>query len=116
MNDENEGLPRYRVLVQGLAPGPFLRRYTLECRRTHEILDLVAARLTAERIARWGILAVDETGRVVFANSRFAEMWHIPRELLEGGQDAELLGYVRSQLRDPDRFLAKVRKLHPTFN
>ena len=60
--DENEGVPRYRVLVQGLAPGPFLRRYTLECRRTHQILDLVAARLTAENVARWGILAVDESG------------------------------------------------------
>jgi hypothetical protein len=63
MNDDDPvGAPRHRVLVQGLDPAPFLRRFTLQCRTPHEILDLVAARFSADRKARWGVLAVDEAG------------------------------------------------------
>jgi PAS domain S-box-containing protein len=62
-----------------------------------------------------GILAVDANGRVSFANKRFAQMWHIPPDLMETGDDEELLGFVVDQLTDPEGFLAKVRELYQSF-
>ena len=59
-----------------------------------------------------GISVVDEQGRVTHANARFAQMWRIPKELLETGEDQRLLDFVLDQLSDPEAFLAKVRALY----
>ncbi len=59
-----------------------------------------------------GILAVDKKGKVLFANSRFSELWRIPRELLERGDDKALLAYVFDQLADPVAFMTKVQELY----
>jgi two-component system sensor histidine kinase/response regulator len=62
-----------------------------------------------------GILAVDESGHVIFSNKEFARMWHIPPDLIEAADDHELLQYVLSQLKDPDGFQAKVKELYKSF-
>ncbi len=59
-----------------------------------------------------GILVVNNKGQVLHGNSRFAEMWRIPVELFETGDDATLLQYVLDQLEDPDEFIRKVKKLY----
>ena len=59
-----------------------------------------------------GILAVDNAGRVIKANSRFAYLWTIPSDLLKEGSDEALLTYVLDQLDDPDAFLEKVHALY----
>ncbi|RPJ45241.1 MAG: PAS domain-containing protein, partial [Candidatus Latescibacterota bacterium] len=59
-----------------------------------------------------GILVVDREGRVTHYNTRFLEMWSIPRELAERGIDSELLRFVTDQLADPDFFVAQVRDLY----
>jgi len=61
-----------------------------------------------------GILAVDREGKVIRTNRRFAELWRIPRALLEGGDDEGLLRYVVSQLAEPAAFLQKVEALYRT--
>jgi PAS domain S-box-containing protein len=61
-----------------------------------------------------GILAVDKQGRVIKANRRFAELWRIPRGLMESGNDRALLNFVVKQLADPDSFLEKVEMLYNT--
>ena len=59
-----------------------------------------------------GILVVDRDGKVAFGNRRFAEMWHIPGELLEAGDDDALLAFALEQLDDPQAFRAKVQELY----
>ena len=59
-----------------------------------------------------GILVVDGDARIVDYNARFAEMWNIPREILEARDDERALAVAMSQLRDPQGFLAKVDELY----
>lgn len=59
-----------------------------------------------------GLLVVDMKGRIVSANSAFAEMWHIPTDLMTAGDDQALISYVLNQVRDPESFLEKIRELY----
>jgi two-component system sensor histidine kinase/response regulator len=59
-----------------------------------------------------GILVVDREGRIVSSNRKFAVMWGIPDALMASGDDDELIAYVLDQLRDPDRFVRKIRELY----
>ena len=55
---------------------------------------------------------MDENGKVIHANKRFAQIWNIPNELVETRDDKKLLGYVLDQLLYPDEFLSKVKELY----
>lgn len=59
-----------------------------------------------------GILVIDREGNVISANKRFAELWRIPSELLESGDDRRLLDHVLEQLDDPQAFISKVMMLY----
>lgn len=59
-----------------------------------------------------GILVVDKCGGITKCNSKFLEMWRIPREMIAVGSDSAMLDYVSSQLKDPEVFLKKVRELY----
>jgi len=63
-----------------------------------------------------GILVVDNEGRVVLTNERFADMWHIPEDLVSAADDERLLGFVLDQLVDPDAFVARVRQLYKSVD
>jgi PAS domain S-box-containing protein len=59
-----------------------------------------------------GILVVDEDGRIVRFNRKFVEMWRIPELIVASRDDNEALNFVLDQLKDPERFLKKVRELY----
>ncbi len=59
-----------------------------------------------------GLLVVDTSGKIVTFNQQFVEMWRLPNELVDQGNDAEVLDFVRDQLLQPQSFLAKVRQLY----
>jgi two-component system cell cycle sensor histidine kinase/response regulator CckA len=99
---------------QGTVTGVVLVfRDQTEERRAERALRARATELGAiiESIAD-GILVVAGDGRVMRANSRFGEMWRIPKELLASKDDGTLLGFVLDQLAEPEEFLSKVRELY----
>jgi PAS domain S-box-containing protein len=59
-----------------------------------------------------GILVVDEFGKIVQFNQKFTEMWRIPQEILDSGDDDDALGYVKDQLINPGTFLENVKHLY----
>ena len=59
-----------------------------------------------------GILAIDNNGKVIKTNKRFAELWRIPISIYDTKDDTILLNYVLEQLVDPEEFLIKVRLLY----
>lgn len=59
-----------------------------------------------------GILVVNDAGGIEGFNTKFLELWRIPRSLMESGRDDEAIAFVLDQLKDPAQFLAKVRELY----
>src|SRR4029077_5733651 len=73
--------------------------------------SLSLLRATLESTAD-GVLVVDNLGKITTFNQQFAEMWRIPPKVLVSGSDDEALSHVLDQLKEPDRFRAKVRELY----
>ncbi|MBI5408545.1 MAG: PAS-domain containing protein [Nitrospirae bacterium] len=59
-----------------------------------------------------GILVVNNPGKVIHSNKRFAEMWRIPGELIRTKSDERLLNHVLEQLEAPQAFLSRVQSLY----
>ena len=59
-----------------------------------------------------GILVVDRARNVLSYNVKFVEMWRIPESVLTSGNDNQLLTAVLDQLKEPEKFLGKVRQLY----
>ena len=59
-----------------------------------------------------GILIIDQSGKIILHNKRFLELWKIPVSLQESKSDDALLGFVLSQLLNPEAFIEKVRLLY----
>jgi len=91
-----------------------LRDITVRHRAEQErqqALSLVEA--TLESTAD-GLLVVDREGRITRFNERFAHLWRIPVDILASGDDERAIGFVLSQLEDPEQFVSRVRKLYAT--
>jgi diguanylate cyclase (GGDEF)-like protein/PAS domain S-box-containing protein len=59
-----------------------------------------------------GMLMVARDGKVLATNTRFLELWRVPREIADAGRDEPLLAHVLDQLVDPEHFLVHVRQLY----
>ena len=59
-----------------------------------------------------GILVVDNKETIVGYNERFIQLWHIPKTMIAPRNDPPVLAFVTSQLKDPEKFLAKVKRLY----
>lgn len=99
-----DGTPSY---VQGIA------RDVGERKRAEQVIEASREllRSTLESTAD-GILVVNSAGHVLHSNRRFADLWHIPSDLLEEGDDEKLMAFVIDQLLDPQAFLIKVHELY----
>ena len=59
-----------------------------------------------------GILVVDAAGKIAISNRRFLELWRIPEEVMASKEDEHAISFVLGQLKYPEAFLEKVRKLY----
>jgi PAS domain S-box-containing protein len=59
-----------------------------------------------------GILIVDEEGKAVLQNSRFVELWGLPKELVDNHDDAARIEFVKNRTRDPEQFVRKILDLY----
>jgi len=76
-------------------------------RQTEHSLLVATLEATAD-----GILVVDAAGKIARFNERFAQLWRLPQEILEKGDDDAAIGFVLGQLSDPEMFISKVRELY----
>lgn len=63
-----------------------------------------------------GILIVDESGKILYFNSKFRKIWNIPDYLIEKRVDEPVLLHVVNQVKDPGTFLSRVRYLYTHIN
>jgi PAS domain S-box-containing protein len=59
-----------------------------------------------------GLLVVDEDGKIVFHNRRFAQMWGIPEEVLLSSEESKALTLALGQLQDPAPFVTRTMALY----
>jgi diguanylate cyclase (GGDEF)-like protein/PAS domain S-box-containing protein len=59
-----------------------------------------------------GILVIGDGNRILSHNQRFVEMWHIPREVIESGDDRAAVQCVLDQLLHPSEFLRIIETLY----
>jgi len=78
-------------------------------REIEESLSLLRATLDATTD---GILVVDENGKMSNFNRKFIEMWRIPDSISQSRDDNRALAWVLDQLKDPERFIKKVKELY----
>jgi len=83
------------------------RRRAEERLRESEIKLKVILESTAD-----GILAVDGKGKIIKTNKRFAELWRIPLQIIESGEENAMIDFVMDQLTNPNEFISKVHKLY----
>jgi len=61
-----------------------------------------------------GILVVNSKREVIHWNKKYAELWHVPGEILETGNSTKLVDYVMDQMEDPHAFVSKTAALYET--
>ena len=84
---------------------------TLE-RKTHELAhSLAMVRATLESTTD-GILVTNAQGEVTGFNQKFADMWRLPREVMETREHPQLLEVTAPQLKDPHKFRARIEEIY----
>lgn len=61
---------------------------------------------------RDGILVVDSRGAITGYNQRFADMWKIPREIVDRRDDDAAVAFVLDQLEDPEGFRSRIADVY----
>ncbi len=112
VSESREEDKRLVNLVMAVATqlGVVLRRKQAE-EKTKNTLSLLHA--TLESTAD-GILVVNADGKIASFNQQFIKMWRVPDEIILSRDDAQAIEYALSQLKTPDKFLAKVKELYAT--
>ena len=58
-----------------------------------------------------GILVVSNEGRILKYNKKISQIWDIPDNILELGEENAFLAFIFKKVKDPSRVLEKVREL-----
>lgn len=67
---------------------------------------------TQQEVSIDGILVVDEHGKMISFNRRYADIWGIPDDILDSQSDERTLKFVLDKLAEPEEFLKRVIYLY----
>lgn len=98
-----EGTP---ALLWGLADVTVQKRAEEDLRRSQALLSA-----TLESTSD-GMCVVDGNRQIVCCNQKFIEMWKIPDSVIATRNDNHVLTFALDQVKDPAKFLSKVRNLY----
>jgi len=99
----SDGLP---VGVQGIGRDISERQQTQDA--LHNTVSLFAS--TFESTAD-GIIVMGQDGKIVTCNKKFVEMWKVPDELIEQKDAKPLVGFISTQMCDPEEFICDCESL-----
>lgn len=101
-----------RIEIEGCRMFAALLRDTSSRKRAEEDLRAAVSQLSATLDStNDGIVVVGNDNRMTRFNRRFAEMWNIPRQVLDTRDDATALALVFDQLSEPARFWTPIEAL-----
>ncbi|HEX8226617.1 MAG TPA: PAS domain S-box protein [Candidatus Saccharimonadales bacterium] len=104
---ETTGVNHLKTPNIGALVGTF--RNITERKRAEEQTQYQKSLLEAQQeVSPLGIIVVSETGRIVSSNRRFADMWHMPDDVMATELDERVLEAAQSLLTDPQEFLDNV--------
>jgi PAS domain S-box-containing protein len=84
-----------------------------ERKKTEEELLFKTALLEAQsETSIDGILVVNNEGKSLLFNKQFGQMWNIPQRVLNTRDDEKMLQCVLRRLKEPDKFLERVKYLY----
>ena len=90
-----------------------LARIAIERSYAQEELLRSNAMLKAQQEAALdGIVVIDENRQIASYNQRFCQLWQVPAELLDSGDEGRLLKGLLCQLESPQEFLAQAEYLY----
>jgi len=61
-----------------------------------------------------GIIAIDNNNNITHLNERFIYLWRVPDEIVDNKDFGLLLNHILRQLKDPQKFLSKLKTLEKT--
>ncbi len=94
------------VVSQPIADAIVRKRSEEETRATVSVLQA-----TLEATGD-GLLVVDNSGRVVSFNTAFAQIWGLPKALLDSRSDRLLTAATQQLVRDPQEFVEKIATIY----
>jgi diguanylate cyclase (GGDEF)-like protein/PAS domain S-box-containing protein len=59
-----------------------------------------------------GVLVVNGQGKIIFFNTRFAEMWGIPEHIILSCDDDQAMQFAANLLVDPDSFMKRIEEAY----
>jgi PAS domain S-box-containing protein len=83
-------------------------------KRVNELTYALAAMRAMLEATADGILIIDQYGQITSLNKRFVEMWKIPQELVVLRDTENIQAFVAKQIREPERYLARVAQIGVT--
>jgi PAS domain S-box-containing protein len=89
-------------------------RDTLELRveeRTNELASSISLLNATLNSTADAILAINLSGRVICHNEKFAAMWKVPAELLDKGDNEEIIRYSAAQFENPEDYIRRIEEL-----
>ena len=103
---------RRYLVAGGLVTALVALAYLRERRLRHRLAVSSSLRDAMLESTADGILVVDRSTRIAFANQQFLRLWRIPSTLLELRDDLKVLEHVLDQVPDPAAFRTRVEELY----